>query len=235
MATCPQGHTSTDEEFCDVCGREIGGAPGVATTEAPAAAEAGLPASGSTCKVCGVALAGRFCEECGHDSLSEPPPKAAPASATEPAVVEPAPPVPADRLPETATWTATVTADRAYFNSVMAVDGPDASGITFPPYCPDRHFPLAGKEISIGRQSRSRGIHPDIDLLGPPEDPGVSHLHALLLSQSDGGWSIVDLDSANGTLVNDDPNPLRPNMPRPLADGDRVYIGAWTRITVRHA
>lgn len=233
MATCPQGHTSTDEEFCDVCGREMGGPPGALAADAPTVAEAELPASGTTCKACGAALAGRFCEECGHDSLSAPPPKPVVAPVAE--VVDPVPPVPADRVPETATWTATVTADRAYFNSVMAVDGPDASGIKFPPYCPDRHFPLAGKEISIGRQSRSRGIHPDIDLLGPPEDPGVSHLHALLLVRDDGGWSIVDLDSANGTLVNDDPNPLRPNLPTPLADGDRVYIGAWTRITLRHA
>jgi FHA domain-containing protein len=233
MATCPQGHTSTDEEFCDVCGREIGGAPGVVTATAPTTAEAELPAAGTTCKACGAALTGRFCEECGHDSLSAPPP--VPMAVAKQVEVEPAPPVPADRVPEAATWTATVTADRAYFDSVMAVDGPDASGITFPPYCPDRHFPLAGKEISIGRQSRSRGIHPDIDLLGPPEDPGVSHLHALLLARDDGGWSIVDLDSANGTLVNDDTSPLRPNVPTPLADGDRVYIGAWTRITLRHA
>lgn len=228
MATCPQGHTSADEEFCDVCGREIGGAAVAVAADAPTVAEAELPPAGSTCQACGASLAGRFCEECGHDSLS-----AAPAAPVTPAVE--VPPVPADRVPEEATWTATVTADRAYFDSVMAVDGPDASGIAFPQYCPDRHFPLAGKEISVGRSSRSRGILPDIDLLGPPEDPGVSHLHALLLAQPDGSWSIVDLDSANGTLVNDEPNPLRPNMPRPLADGDRVYIGAWTRITLRRA
>jgi hypothetical protein len=230
MATCPQGHTSTDEEFCDVCGREIGGAPAAVGT-APPAAEAELPPAGTTCRACGAALAGRFCEECGHDSLAAPPVPAAPADTGTPDV----PPVPADRMPEAVTWTATVTADRTYFDSVMAVDGPDAAGIAFPPYCPDRHFPLAGKEISIGRQSRSRGIHPDIDLVGPPEDPGVSHLHALLLAQEDGSWSIVDLDSANGTVVNDEPNPLAPNMPRQLKDGDRVYIGAWTRITLRRA
>jgi hypothetical protein len=143
------------------------------------------------------------------------------------------PSVPQVRLPDAAAWTATVTADRAYYDSVMAVDGPDAAGIQFPPFCPDRHFPLQGKQISIGRQSRSRGISPDIDLLGPPEDPGVSHLHALLLAQPDGSWAIVDLDSANGTVVNTEPNALRPNTPRPLADGDSVYVGAWTRITLR--
>ena len=222
MATCPQGHPSADDEFCDVCGREIGGAPATAAPDAPSAAEPDLPAAGATCKACGADLAGRFCEACGHDSM-----------AALPAVVEPAPPVPADRMPEETTWTATVTADRAYYDSVMAVDGPDAAGIAFPPYCPDRHFPLQGKQVSIGRGSRSRGIQPDIDLLGPPEDPGVSHLHALLMAEVDGSWSIVDLDSANGTVLNDEPNPLRPNTPRPLVEGDRVYIGAWTRITLR--
>ncbi|MGH3880314.1 MAG: FHA domain-containing protein, partial [Actinophytocola sp.] len=134
-----------------------------------------------------------------------------------------------------AAWRATVSADRAYFDSVMAADGPDAGGIKFPPYCPDRHFPLQGKQVSIGRQSRSRGIDPDIDLTGPPEDPGVSHLHALLLAQDDGSWSVVDLDSANGTTLNDEPDPMRPNTPRPLTEGDRVYLGAWTRITLRRA
>ncbi|MFI7673759.1 FHA domain-containing protein [Actinophytocola sp. NPDC049390] len=224
MATCPQGHASADEEFCDVCGREIGGTQAAAVPDAPAVAEPDLPAAGAVCKVCGAELAGRFCEACGHDSMAPAPAPAAPV-----------PPVPADRLPEATTWTATVTADRAYYDSVMAVDGPDAAGIAFPPYCPDRHFPLAGEQVSIGRQSRSRGIQPDIDLIGPPEDPGVSHLHAVLLAGEDGAWSIVDLDSANGTVVNDEPNPLRPNTPRPLAEGDRVYLGAWTLITLRRA
>lgn len=228
MATCPQGHQSTDEEFCDVCGREIGGTatPAAAPADTPAAAEPDLPPAGATCKACGAALAGRFCEACGHDSLVPVPDRQA----------EPVPEVPAVpdvRMPAAAAWTATVTADRKYYDSVMAVDGPDAAGIAFPMYCPDRHFPLQGKQISIGRQSRSRGIQPDIDLLGPPEDPGVSHLHALLLAREDGGWSIVDLDSANGTAVNDEPTPLPPNAPRPLENGDRVYVGAWTRITLR--
>lgn len=229
MPTCPQGHDSTDAEFCDVCGREIGGAAAPAAPDAPAAAEPELAPPTATCQACGAALAGRFCEACGQDSLAAVPERPTPAVEPVPDV----PRVPAIRLPDAVAWTATVTADRAYYDSVMAVDGPDAGGITFPPFCPDRHFPLQGKQVSIGRQSRTRGIHPDIDLLGPPEDPGVSHLHALLLAQDDGSWSIVDLDSANGTILNDEPNPLRPNAPRPLADGDRVYVGAWTRITLR--
>jgi pSer/pThr/pTyr-binding forkhead associated (FHA) protein len=115
----------------------------------------------------------------------------------------------------------------------MAVGGPDASAIAFPQFCPERYFPLRGNQISIGRRSTSRGINPDIDLTGPPEDPGVSHLHAVLIVQPDGILSIVDMGSSNGTTVNDDQTPLRANVPRPLSTGDRVHLGAWTTITVR--
>jgi pSer/pThr/pTyr-binding forkhead associated (FHA) protein len=126
-----------------------------------------------------------------------------------------------------------VSADRAYYQSVMAIGGPDAASITFPQFCPDRYFPLRGNQISIGRRSVSRGINPDIDLTGPPEDPGVSHLHAVLIVQPDGSLSIVDLGSSNGTTVNESQSPLRANVPHPLSDGDRVHLGAWTTITVR--
>lgn len=54
MATCPDGHDSATDDFCDVCGREIGAAPLVATAEKP-------------CPVCGEPVTGRFCEGCGHD------------------------------------------------------------------------------------------------------------------------------------------------------------------------
>jgi FHA domain len=219
MPTCPAGHDSADAEFCDVCGRAL---DGPTPTPPPPAATPDSP-----CQSCGTPLSGRFCEACGHDSLAEPPvhPARPPDSR-----VEEVPPV---RMPGVTGWVATVHADQEYYETVMAAEGPDAGGITFPPFCPDRHFPLEGKQVSIGRRSRSRGINPDIDLTGPPEDPGVSHLHALLIAQEDGSWAIVDLDSANGLAVNDEPEPLRPNTPRVLVDGDRVYLGAWTRITMR--
>ena len=51
---------------------------------------------------------------------------------------------------------------------------------------------------------------------------------------------MVDLSSTNGTFVvpvgeepDDDIEPLGADEVRPLADGDRIYVGAWTRITVR--
>lgn len=223
MAECPNGHESTDPEYCDVCGLAMDGpapAAAVPASQEPAAVAPDLPAEGATCRSCGAALAGRFCEECGHDSLA-----ALPAEPAAPAPTE------SDGVPPAA-WTATVIADRAYYQSVMEVDGPDAAAVKFPPFCPDRTFPLRGKQITIGRHSANRGIDPDIDLTGPPEDPGVSHLHAVLLAQPEGFWAVVDLDSSNGTTLNDNPDPIPPNTPHSLSTGDRVYLGAWTRITI---
>ena len=64
-------------------------------------------------------------------------------------------------------------------------------------------------------------------------DPGVSRLHATLERGSDGVVVVRDLGSTNGTMVNDDPTPIAPQPAIPLADGDRVRVGAWTTITVR--
>lgn len=51
-----------------------------------------------------------------------------------------------------------------------------------------------------------------------------------------GKWSIVDLGSANGTYVNDPASAAIPaETPVPVRPGDRVYLGAWTSLTVREA
>ncbi|SDQ79444.1 FHA domain-containing protein [Thermostaphylospora chromogena] len=130
-------------------------------------------------------------------------------------------------------WEAVVNADRAYYDSVIAQGGPDAASVAFPPYCPERRFPLNAPQVRIGRYSRSRGLAPEIDLSGPPEDPGVSHLHAVLLAQPDGTWMLVDPGSANGTTLNGSSDPIEPNVPVPVREGDRIQLGAWTVITLR--
>ncbi|MGH3239406.1 MAG: FHA domain-containing protein, partial [Spirillospora sp.] len=127
---------------------------------------------------------------------------------------------------------ALIVADRAYFDSVVAQMGPDASALTFPPYCPERSVPLVGEQVRIGRRSTSRGLLPEIDLSLPPADPGVSHLHAVLLARPDGGWYLVDPGSTNGTTLNGGTEPIQVNVPVPVADGDRVHVGAWTTITL---
>ncbi|MFE0643084.1 FHA domain-containing protein [Streptomyces sp. NPDC058877] len=130
-------------------------------------------------------------------------------------------------------WTAVIGPDRTYFMAMMQRSGPEATGLNLPAYSPDKHVPLQGSQVSIGRRRHSTGESPDIDLSVPPEDPGVSHQHAVLVQQPDGSWAVVDQNSTNGTTVNGGEEPIQPYVPVPLQDGDRVHVGAWTTITVR--
>ncbi|MCK9898025.1 FHA domain-containing protein [Frankia sp. AgB32] len=135
-----------------------------------------------------------------------------------------------DREPGSAgatVWEAIVEAEREYY------DSGDDHRVPFPTFYPRRVFALAGPKMLIGRRSESRGIHPDIDLSGAPEDPGISRSHAMFEQLPDGGYAVRDPGSTNGTRLNDEPDPIEPGQPVPLRDGDRVYLGAWTRITLR--
>jgi FHA domain len=243
MATCPSGHDSADDDFCDVCGFAIG------PTAFPSTIAAVVPLQ---CPHCGVPRAGQFCESCGYDftdfadggvqappitrverssaqSPARPPAPPAPAPAAQ-ATVPPARATPQPGPPGRDLWTAVVTADRAYYDSVQATGGPGADGISFPVYCPQRRFRLAGAEVRVGRRSAHSGIDPEIDLTGPPADPGVSRLHAVLLRAADGSWSVVDPGSANGTLVNG--TEIARDEIVPLRDGDRIHLGAWTELRI---
>ena len=124
-----------------------------------------------------------------------------------------------------------VRSDRAYYESVVAAGGADAATIKFPEYCPERRFQLTGPQMRIGRISPSRGFEPEIDLTGPPTDPGVSRLHAVLIPEPDGTWAILDPGSENGTHVNDVEIPTDQRVR--LRDGDRIHLGAWTVLTIR--
>jgi hypothetical protein len=131
------------------------------------------------------------------------------------------------------TWTATIGPDREYFMAMMQRSGPEAAGLNLPAFSPEQQRPLTGNQITIGRRRHSTGDTPDIDLAVPPEDPGVSHQHAVLVQQPDGSWAVVDQNSTNGTTVNGSEEPIQPFVPVPLQDGDRVHVGAWTTITIR--
>jgi pSer/pThr/pTyr-binding forkhead associated (FHA) protein len=129
-----------------------------------------------------------------------------------------------------ATWTVVVGADRAYYEQVQAVTGAEGAAVAFPSYCAERRFQLVGNQMRIGRRSVSRGLSPEIDLTGPPADPGISRLHAVLIAMADGGWAVLDPGSANGTLVNGSEIGIGDQVT--LHDGDRINLGAWTAITV---
>ncbi|WP_252441136.1 FHA domain-containing protein [Pseudonocardia humida] len=180
------------------------------------------------CPACRAPLQGRFCEECGHDNALPPPDP-------RPDERRPDPAPPSAPAPTGAVWRAVVRADRTWFDVVRGRRGPDVDQVEFPRYCPDRTFELTGDRMAIGRRSRSRGTDPEIDLSGPPLDPGVSAQHALLLARADGGWEVVDLDSTNGTSLGDSTALLRPHTPVRLADGDRIRLGAWTTVTIEVA
>ena len=253
MATCPSGHESASDDYCDVCGTLIGTAVLTGFTPAPEAtpgqAPGGVSPAEDGCPRCGVPRTGQFCESCGFDFKAASPGTVGPTSPSPPSpqtavLPQPAPspqaapsaqagssaPVPSATPANDAAWAIVVTADRAYYDSVQEAGGPDAAAIGFPAYCPERRFRLAGSEVHVGRRSESRGIHPEIDLTGPPADPGVSRLHVVLVRAPDGTWSVVDPGSANGTLVNG--NEIRAGETVPLRDGDVIHLGAWTALTV---
>lgn len=234
------------------------GAPGVPDAVGPRHPGGGPaavpePAPAVPCPLCGTPQVDRFCEEDGYDFLLAPPVPPAPDSAAEASAAEAAgvpdeggqgpehSGTPGSRAAGTdgspaghpAAWQIVVGADRDYFEIIRSLGGADAAGLNFPRFVPERLFVLDRRQLLIGRRSRSRGVRPDIDLVGPPEDPGVSHLHALLLPQSD-GWALVDLESANGSYLNDPATTsIAPNTPVPLHSGDRIYLGAWTVLTIR--
>jgi FHA domain len=261
MPTCPAGHSSGADDYCDVCGTRMAGrestgsspvsVPSMPVSTFTAGGAAGGPSSGDACPDCSAPRTGRFCEGCGYDFAVGAGRPTAPA---EPPPPPPAPPPPADDLeedvatgrwrqtgpsvpvpapaPAAGAWTAVVAADRDYYDAVVRQSG-ESGAFTFPPYCPERRIPLDRPQIRIGRRSVSQGTVPEIDLSEPPEDPGASHTHAVLLGRPDGTWTLVDPGSTNGTTVNGNEDPIPVNVEVPVNDGDRIHVGVWTTITLR--
>jgi hypothetical protein len=210
MPTCAEGHTSAAADYCDVCGSPIG-------SSAPPTSSSSPPKSESkACPACGASVSGRFCETCGHDSAL------------------PAPATPAQAPNEVAAvgWTAVVAADREFYERVLAREGPET--VDFPQYFPVRRIALQGNTALIGRGNRDQGVQPEIDLAVHPADRGVSGLHAVLRI-GDSGITVTDLGSTNGTSLNGSESLLEKNEETPLADGDRIHVGAWTTITIEQA
>jgi hypothetical protein len=241
---CPHCSAQLDESsrFCEVCGYdpETGSLPeapvvqpapadpsppvsSAATTAPPAPAPAPAPGHGDEAGFPPVAASAYPAAD-----LSSPSRPSAPSRPSGPAAgpwaSSPVPPAggPGARPGVVAI----ITADRPYYDSHYV------SEVDFPLGAPARTIELRAGPIAIGRRSRSRGTDPHIDLAGPPEDSAVSHTHASLLPTPDGVWELVDHGSTNGTYVNESPEPLTANHPRRVGPGDRIYVGAWTRITL---
>lgn len=259
MATCPAGHPSNQADFCDVCGLPIGGEPVTTLVTEPDPSET---LSCPNCATANVADA-LFCENCGFDfttgtlPVSETSPSAEPTPVTEAAPAEqsaptadataPAEPMtPAESTPVQAAelgspttaptvlkrppveWIAELWIDPDWYAAQGSTDPLPSPGL------PDI-VPLIKPSSLVGRVSHSRGIFPDVDC---ELDTGCSRRHAMLTTDGSRWW-VEDLNSANGTFVGAAAGPL-PAMPIPqgrveLAPGQRIYLGAWTRIVIRKA
>jgi hypothetical protein len=256
-AVCPDGHRTESTDYCDVCGLPVAGtllggvsgpagAPGPAAPAGPPAPTVQPPAL-KPCPNCGLESpnGALFCEECGYDFTTGalPPPlgggggtlSLSPDSPTrgQPAptavVSPPAPAAGNGSTPGTTEWVAEVWVDPDWYATQESNDPCPSPGMPVV-------VPLDGRSLLIGRRSVSRNITPHIDC---GADSGVSRRHAQITT--DGlRWWIEDLQSSNGTYLGQAGAPL-PTMPLPpgqkqeFTSGDRIYLGAWTRIVVRRA
>jgi len=201
-ATCPDGHTSATDDYCDTCGVPIN-----AASEAPAppppAPEAPPEPAAVTCPGCGSDVQGQFCESCGYDVVA-----GVPAAAS--------------------TVTLALGADRAHWERMVGSGEP-----AFPDVAPTMTFELTGERRTLGRVRPGRTSDVDLQLTGPGADPAVSqHQCEFVRDPATGTWSVRDTDSANGTWINDADAPLPQGQAHVLAAGDRIFVGAWTSLTV---
>jgi hypothetical protein len=260
---CPDGHVTVSTDYCDVCGLPLaassGGAAGptqAMPTEQPDAAAA----NEKDCPNCHSVVPGAdlFCEVCGYDFTTGqlPPapnpldldgPTPAPPAPSPPSPAPGPPPVPSPSppgpppLPDPpdatgdvppvgpVTWVAELWVDPDWYATQESDDPCPSVGMP-------SIIPLWDTSLLIGRVSVSRGIRPQLDC---GADHGVSRRHAQLTTDGQRWW-VEDLQSSNGTFLGVAGGPL-PTDPVPagqrteFAPGDRVYVGAWTRIVVRKA
>jgi hypothetical protein len=226
MATCPAGHESATDDYCDTCGAPIGAAataapapdpaaPGPAAPD-PAAPDPAAPAAApapeagpapeaepaAACPGCGAPVEGRFCEVCGYDVES-----GTPAAAV--------------------TVTLQLGADRGHWDRMVGSGEP-----AFPTVAPTLSLELTGDRAMLGRVRSGAPVDVDLPLTGAAADPAVSH-HQCEFVRDGTAWTVRDAGSANGTWINDAAEPLADGESHRLAPGDRIFVGAWTCLTVQ--
>ncbi len=203
---------------------------GVAPPASSLDLDAPAPATGRACPNCGATSPADalFCEDCGYDFTTGQLPRSVPAT-PEVAPLTPPPGAPGGPAARPVEWVAELWVDPDWHAAQDAADPCPSPGMPVV-------VPLVGTSLLVGRTSVSRNIHPQVDI---STDTGVSRRHAQLTTDGQRWW-VEDLQSANGTYVGPSSGPLpttpiTPGQRVELADDDRVYLGAWSRLVLRKA
>ena len=226
---CPAGHDSAAEDYCDVCGVAMPDAADAATPAAPDSAGADTSGACPNCSAANSADA-LFCEACGYDfTTGSMPRRAEPADTLADTLADPLAGAGNISPPHEAAWVAEIWIDPDWYADQASTDPLPSPGLP-------QVVPLRNTSILIGRTSKSRIISPDIDL---GSDTGISRRHAQLTTDGSRWW-VEDLGSSNGTYVGGavDALPKTPvvaGQKQEVRTGDRIYLGAWTRLVVRKA
>lgn len=235
--TCPNGHVSQSADYCDTCGAPMAASatPDSGRPSRPVSATAAPTQPCPSCAMTNTAEA-LFCEACGYDFTTGTMPRSTepttgPMTSTNPLDLgstpqgAPDPVAPAVELE----WVAEVWVDPDWYAGQESDEELPSPGLPVV-------VPLRTQSLLIGRRSVSRNIHPDIECAS---DVGASRRQAQLTTDGQRWW-VEDLQSSNGTYVGAASGPLpedalAPGQRRELAQDDRIYLGAWTRIVVRRA
>ena len=237
--TCPNGHESQATDYCDTCGVAMvatetpspqpGDTIPVPVLDADAPAEAAPPADGQECPNCATANApdALFCEACGYDFTTGSMPRTGTPAAAERTTTPPADGNISPPLDDT--WVAELWIDPQWYGEQSSPDPLPSAG-------PPEVVPLRNTSLLVGRASKSRDIHPDIDC---GTDNGVSRRHAQLTTDGTRWW-VEDLGSSNGTFVAEavdalPKTPIEVGVKREVGPDDRIYVGSWTRLVIRKA
>jgi hypothetical protein len=202
---CPKGHESEDLDFCSVCGAKMALAAGGVVGDT----------AGEKCPDCGATRHPAdtvFCEDCGFNFATCVHGAGAHAEKKPEALFEAVPAVLAE-------WEVSVSVDPSLRTAESPEPPADFQAST---------LLLLGESYLIGRKSEKRSLFPEISL---DADDAVSHRHALLTRTADGGLTVKDAGSSNGTRLNG--AELVPQTETALKDGDEITVGHWTKITVR--
>lgn len=234
-STCPSGHDSASDDYCDVCGLPIPAGGTSAPAAGESAADTPAPAPVETTAACPNCQATNppnalFCEACGYDFTTGSMPRPVTPTPVESVLDLGSTPAPATIAPPLAeAWVAEVWIDPDWYADQESTDPLPSAGVP-------TVVTLKATSVLVGRTSRSRGIHPDIDL---SSDNGISRRHCQLTTDGTRWW-VEDLGSSNGTYLSSavgvlPKDPLPPGEKREIGPDGRVYLGAWSRIVVRRA